>query len=101
VVGGIDPLVAGADELAITESNTRTRASLKHKAWYRPDLDRGDVQVALHNQPEGLFIVRPSKSRPGCYAISIAVKILKGGVWTGRYPPYSSPSATADQTVAG
>jgi hypothetical protein len=37
------------------------------------------VQV---DQPRGIFIVRPSQSREGCFALSVAVD-LGVGVWTG------------------
>eukprot|EP00055_Hartaetosiga_balthica_P010819 m.47413 g.47413 ORF g.47413 m.47413 type:complete len:656 (+) comp7329_c2_seq1:105-2072(+) len=53
--------------------------------WYRPDLDRAAAAKHLHSAGVGKFIVRESKSKPGCYAITVALE--DGKFWNGVVSP--------------
>eukprot|EP00730_Choanoeca_flexa_P019310 TRINITY_DN9427_c0_g1_i1.p1 TRINITY_DN9427_c0_g1~~TRINITY_DN9427_c0_g1_i1.p1 ORF type:complete len:715 (+),score=256.70 TRINITY_DN9427_c0_g1_i1:73-2217(+) len=79
--------VAGASDADLTEE-----APLAAYKWYRPELNRKTANAVLQSSNPGTFIVRESKSQPGCYAISVW---LGDKMWHGVI----SPSTTATGQV--
>lgn len=61
---------------AFDEAAATAPPRLEDQPWYKPGLSRQQIVDELKGKPAGTWLLRPSKTQPGCYVMSVTVQVL-------------------------